>query len=111
MERLIDKVALVTGAAGGIGQAMIHRLAQEGAHLVAADIDTGFAADTAKAVNALGRNIETLQVDVTRQADIDRMIQHTVDTMGRLDILMNNAGVMRFQDILDISADDWDFCL
>ncbi len=109
MQRLTDKVALVTGAAGGIGQAMIHRLAQEGAHIVAADIDTGFAADTVKAVNDLGRNIETLQIDVTRQSDIDRMIQRTISDMGRLDILMNNAGVMRFQDILDISAKDWDF--
>ncbi len=109
MQRLTDKIALVTGAAGGIGQAMIHRLAQEGAHIVAADIDTGFADETVKAVNAMGRKVETLQVNVTQQADIDRMIQHTVNTMGRLDILMNNAGVMRFQELLDISAEDWDF--
>ncbi len=109
MERLTDKVALVTGAAGGIGQAMIERLAQEGANIVAVDIDTGFAADTTKRVSELGRKIETLSADVSQSADIDRMIRHTVDTMGRLDILMNNAGVMRFQEILDISPDDWDF--
>jgi NAD(P)-dependent dehydrogenase (short-subunit alcohol dehydrogenase family) len=109
MERLMHKVALVTGAAGGIGQAMIQRLAQEGAHIVAVDIDTGFAADTTKNVSALGRKIETLRADVTQPADIDRMVRHTVDTMGRLDILMNNAGVIRFQEMLDISPDDWDF--
>lgn len=109
MERLSNKVALVTGAAGGIGQAMIHRLAQEGAHIVAVDLDTGFATDTTKRVRALGRNIEILRADVSRQSDIDGMIQHTVATMGRLDILMNNAGVIRFQEMLDISPDDWDF--
>ncbi len=83
MERLTNKVALVTGAAGGIGQAMIERLAQEGAHIVAVDIDTSFAADTTNRIKALGRKIETLQADVAQQADIDRMVRHTVDTMGR----------------------------
>lgn len=109
MARLDDKVALVTGAAGGIGQAMIRRLAEEGAHIVAVDIDAGFAHETTAAVTAIGRKVVTLQVDVTQQADIDRMVQHTVNTMGRLDILMNNAGVLRFQDMLDITAADWDF--
>lgn len=109
MSRLIDKVALVTGAGGGIGQAMIRRLAEEGAHIVAVDIDAGFAAETSETVAKLGRRIETLEVDVTRRADIDRMIQRTVGTMGRLDILMNNAGVMRFQDIFEITEADWDF--
>ena len=109
MERLSNKVALVTGAAGGIGQAMIQRLAQEGADIVAVDIDTGFAADTIRRVNALGRKIEALQADVTQQTDIDRIMRHTVDHLGRLDILMNNAGVMRFQEMLDITPEDWDF--
>ncbi|WP_089936916.1 SDR family NAD(P)-dependent oxidoreductase, partial [Candidatus Entotheonella palauensis] len=109
MERLTNKVALVTGAAGGIGQAMIERLAQEGANIVAVDIDAGFVADTTTRIRALGRKIETLQADVSQLADIGRMIQHTVETMGRLDILMNNAGVIRFQELLDISSDDWDF--
>ena len=109
MARLIDKVALVTGAGGGIGQAMIRRLAKEGAHIVAVDIDARFAADTSETVAKLGRRIATLEVDVTRRADIDRMIQRTVDTMGRLDILMNNAGVIRFQDLFEISETDWDF--
>lgn len=109
MARLVDKVALVTGAGGGIGQAMIRRLAEEGAHIVAVDVDAGFAAETSEAVAKLGRRVETLEVDVTRRADIDRMMQRTVDVMGRLDILMNNAGVIRFQDILEITESDWDF--
>ena len=109
MTRLTDKVALVTGAAGGIGQAMIQRLAEEGADIVAADIDTGFADETIKMVTGWGRKIEALQIDVTQKADIDRMIRHAVDTMGHLDILMNNAGVIRFQEMHEITEADWDF--
>lgn len=109
MAQLVDKVALVTGAAGGIGQAMIQRLAEDGAHIVAVDVDTGFVDATIKTVASLGRKIETLQADVTQSADIDRMIQHTVSTLGRLDILMNNAGVIRFQELHEITEADWDF--
>jgi len=50
-----------------------------------------------------------LQADVTQPADIARIVRHTVDHLGRLDILMNNAGVMRFQEMLDITPEDWDF--
>lgn len=109
MQRLSDKVALVTGAAGGIGQAMIRRLAQEGAHIVATDVEMGFVDATVKTVTDLGRRVVTVQSDVTRRADIDRLIARTVETMGRLDILLNNAGVLRFQEILDITEADWDF--
>jgi D-sorbitol dehydrogenase (acceptor) len=109
MTRLTDKVALITGSSGGIGQAMALRLAQEGAHIVAADVDSTLTEDTAQKVLAMGRKSFALQVDVTRQSDIDRMIQRSVEAMGRIDILMNNAGVIRFQDMLDITADDWDF--
>ncbi len=109
MAQLTDKVALVTGAAGGIGQAMIQRLAQDGAHIVAVDVDTQFAPETINTIRGWGRKIETLQADVTKRADIDRMLQHTVATMGRLDILMNNAGVVRFQEMHEITEDDWDF--
>ncbi len=109
MARLTDKIALVTGAGGGIGQAMIQRLAEEGADVVAVDVDMGFVEATTRVVTGLGRKIETLQVDVTDAAHIDRMIQHVVSTMGRLDILMNNAGVMRFQELQEITEADWDF--
>jgi NAD(P)-dependent dehydrogenase (short-subunit alcohol dehydrogenase family) len=109
MTRLTDKAALITGAGRGIGQATAIRLAQEGAHIVAADIDLRLAEDTAKKVADLRRKSLALQVDVTRRADIDRMVQRSVEAMGRIDILMNNAGVIRFQEMLDITEDDWDF--
>ena len=109
MTRLTDKVALVTGGGGGIGRAMAIRLAEEGAQVIAADVDRQLVEETASKVQALGRKSLALQLDVTRRADIDRMVQRSVEAMGRIDILMNNAGVVRFQDMLDITEDDWDF--
>jgi NAD(P)-dependent dehydrogenase (short-subunit alcohol dehydrogenase family) len=109
MARLEDKAALVTGAGRGIGHAMALRLAQEGAHVVVADVETRLAEETARQVAALGRTSLAVQVDVTRHADIDRMVQRSVATLGRLDILLNNAGVLRIQEILDITEADWDF--
>jgi NAD(P)-dependent dehydrogenase (short-subunit alcohol dehydrogenase family) len=109
MARLEDKAALVTGAGRGIGHAMALRLAQEGAHVVVADVETRLAEETARQVAALGRKSLAMQVDVTRHADIDRMVQRSVAALGRLDILLNNAGVLRIQEVLDITAADWDF--
>jgi meso-butanediol dehydrogenase/(S,S)-butanediol dehydrogenase/diacetyl reductase len=109
MTRLASKVALVTGAGRGIGQAMALRLAQEGACVVAADIEVRLAEETAGKVTALGRKSLALAVDVTRRSDIDRMVQQSVEALGRIDVLMNNAGVLRIQELLDITEEDWDF--
>jgi D-sorbitol dehydrogenase (acceptor) len=109
MAHLEDKVAVVTGAGRGIGHAMALRLAQEGAHVVIADVELRLAEETAGHVVALGQKSLAVQVDVTRRADIDRLVQRSVDTLGGIDILMNNAGVLRIQEMLDITEADWDF--
>jgi D-sorbitol dehydrogenase (acceptor) len=109
MTRLTDKVAVITGAGGGIGQAMALRLAQEGAHVIAADVTQELADATAHQVAVLGRQSLAVPVDVTRRADIDRLVQRSVEALGRIDILLNNAGVIRVQDLLEITEDDWDF--
>jgi NAD(P)-dependent dehydrogenase (short-subunit alcohol dehydrogenase family) len=109
MARLDDKVALVTGAGRGIGRAMAVRLAHEGAQVVAADIEARLADDTTAHVAALGRQSLALHVDVSRRADIERMVQRSVDVLGRIDILMNNAGMLRIQEMLEITEADWDF--
>jgi len=88
---------------------MAVRLAQEGAHVVAADIDRRLAEETAAQVTGLGRKSLALQADVARRADIEQMVQRSVESMGRIDILMNNAGVLRIQEVLDITEADWDF--
>ncbi|MGQ4809966.1 Sorbitol dehydrogenase [Candidatus Entotheonellaceae bacterium PAL068K] len=109
MQQLTDKIAVVTGAAGGIGQAMVTRLAQAGAHVVAADLDAQLTEQAAARAAELGRNSLALCIDVTRRGDIDRLVQRTVETLGRIDIVMNNAGVMRIQEVLEITEADWDF--
>jgi NAD(P)-dependent dehydrogenase (short-subunit alcohol dehydrogenase family) len=111
MARFSDKIVLITGAGRGIGQAMALRFAQEGAAIVAADIEAALAESTASAVQELGRQGLGLQVDVTRQADIQRLVGQTVERFKRIDVLCNNAGVLRFQDMFDITEADWDFVL
>jgi meso-butanediol dehydrogenase/(S,S)-butanediol dehydrogenase/diacetyl reductase len=88
---------------------MALRLAQEGAHIIAADIEAPLAEAVTGKVTALGRKSLALAIDVTRRSDIDRMIQRSAEAMGRIDILMNNAGVLRIQELLDITEADWDF--
>jgi NAD(P)-dependent dehydrogenase (short-subunit alcohol dehydrogenase family) len=111
MTRFTDKVVLITGAGRGIGRAMALRFAQEGAHIVAADIEPTLAESTAAAVREAGRQCLSIKVDVTQQADIQRLIAQTVEHFKRLDVLCNNAGVLRFQDMFDITEADWDFVL
>ena len=109
MTRFVDKVALITGAGRGIGRAMALRFAQEGANIVAADIEPALAESTAAAVNELGRRCLPLTVDVRQQGDIQRMVAQAVEHFRRIDVLCNNAGVLRFQDMFNITEADWDF--
>jgi meso-butanediol dehydrogenase/(S,S)-butanediol dehydrogenase/diacetyl reductase len=102
-DRLDGMHVLITGAAGGIGTATARRLAGEGAQLLLVDLD----ADAVKAVaDELGQS--WLQVDVTRSADVQRMVDRAYQTWGRLDVLFNNAGVARAQPLLEITEDEWD---
>lgn len=111
MSRFTDKVVLITGAGRGIGRAMALRFAQEGAHVVAADVEPTLAQSTAEAVRELKRQCLALQVDVTKQADIQQMVSRSLTQFQRIDVLCNNAGVLRFQDMFDITEADWDFVL
>jgi len=87
--RLEGKVAVVTGAGSGIGEAIAERFCREGAHVVVADI-SGRQNDTAK---RLGANCRPVQVDVSKGAEVRSMMELTRSTFGRLDILCNNAGI------------------
>ncbi len=107
MERLADKIAIVTGAGRGMGRAIALRLAEEGAHIVAADIDAQTAHDTAASVEALGRRSLPLEADLGAMSSIDALVARAMETFGRIDILVNNAGVTKAIDILDVTPDDW----
>jgi NAD(P)-dependent dehydrogenase (short-subunit alcohol dehydrogenase family) len=106
---LDNKVALVTGAGSGMGWATSLLLAQEGAIVAAADINGDTAMATSAAIEAQGGRSLGIQADVGDLAAIDRMVQQTVDTFGRLDIMVNNAGVTRYLYIMDITEHDWDW--
>jgi NAD(P)-dependent dehydrogenase (short-subunit alcohol dehydrogenase family) len=105
---LTDNVAIVTGAGNGIGRAVALALAGAGAHVVAVDIDAALGKATAVTAAALGPRSLALETDVGDLAAIDRMVQGAVDAFGRIDVLVNNAGVTRRAYIMDLTESDWD---
>ncbi|HEX7472015.1 MAG TPA: 3-oxoacyl-ACP reductase family protein [Candidatus Limnocylindrales bacterium] len=108
-QRLAGKVAIVTGSSRGIGLAIARRFAAEGAAVVINYV--GRASEAAAAVGeieAAGGRALAVQADVSRSADVDRLIRETRAHFGRIDILVNNAGVMVTKDVLETTEDDWD---
>jgi len=108
---LAGKVALVTGAARGIGRAIALRLAQDGADVAVADMREELLRDTAATIAGHGRRTLAVQVDVTQQSQVEAMVQQVVGTFGRLDVFFNNAGVIKIHDFLDITEADWDWIM
>lgn len=92
-QRLQDKIALVTGGAGGIGRATALAFAREGAKVAVVDLNANAAAEVALAVAAAGGEAISLQVDVTRADQVAAMVGRVVERFGRLDIAFNNAGI------------------
>jgi NAD(P)-dependent dehydrogenase (short-subunit alcohol dehydrogenase family) len=105
---LQGKIAVVTGAGRGIGRAISLGFAKAGAHIAVSDIDPSTLEETAAAVKALGRETLAVPADMGNTQDIDRMISQAKDTFGRIDIMVNNAGVTRTAYIMDVSEEDWD---
>src|SRR5271155_2576870 len=105
---LSGKVALVTGAASGIGKACALALAEAGAQVVAADINAAGAQSTADAIAAFQRHAIAVAADVGDLAQIDDMVKQALTAYGQIDILVNNAGVTRRADIMELTEADWD---
>ena len=110
--RLKDKVAVVTGAAQGIGRSIAKTLAQQGAKVVVADLRLEKAEATAKEIAAdTGQQVIALHVDVVENASAKAMIDRTIDEFGRIDILINNAGTTRDGLIMRMKEADWDLVI
>ena len=107
MSRLEGKVAVITGAASGIGRASARRFAREGAAVVVADLDAAAGEETAAGIRQDGGEAAFVRVDVAESADVDRMIRTTVETFGRVDVLFNNAGVNFPATVVDITGEAW----
>ena len=105
------KVAVVTGAARGIGQAIAQRLAQEGADVVICDLQAEWLAETAGIVEGLGRKALPLAVDVGDSETVNACINEVVKVFGKVDIMVNNAGITKDTLLVRMSDDDWDAVL
>ncbi len=103
---LHDQVALITGAAKGIGRGIAYRFAEAGAHIVIADIDTAEMPVTTKEVEHRGRRALAVKADVRREADLDRAVDETLAAFGRIDIVVNNAGINAPGGFLGVNRED-----
>lgn len=108
MTRLAGKCAVVTGAANGIGLACARRLASDGASLVLADIDVAAGEAAARQLRDEGRPAAFVPTDVTQRAAIEALVSRAIDEYGRLDIMLNNAGVALSAPILEMSDEIFD---
>ena len=109
MNKLEGCVALITGAGRGIGAAIALRYAHEGAKIVVVDLDETNARGVAEQARAFGAAADAFVVDVREPAQSETMVTRVVNQFGRLDVLVNNAGVIRVRSLLNTTPEDWDF--
>jgi len=107
MQRLQGRIALVTGAGNGIGKAVARRFAAEGAHVWLADVDMAAAEQAAADIRAEGRLATAFAVDVSRGQDVTALFRAIDTAHGRLDVLVNNAGLNVRADFRHLSDADW----
>lgn len=107
---LAGKVAFVTGARQGIGKTIALAVAEAGADVAICDLiaDDGQLLAVAQEIQKLGRRVFTVHGDTSQKTDVDRMVQKVTDHYGRIDILINNAGILIRSPILEMSERDWD---
>jgi 3-oxoacyl-[acyl-carrier protein] reductase len=108
---LQGRVAIVTGAAQGIGRAIAEVLAQAGADIVVADLDPSRSKDTIASVEQLGRKALNVKVNVAEAADSKAMVDQVLKEWGKIDILVNNAGITRDGLLLRMKEEDWNLVL
>jgi len=109
--KLCGQVAIVTGAAQGMGAASAGALAREGVRVVVCDLDGEKAAQVAREIDPSGERTLGSQTDVAREEEVEALVATTLERFGKVDILVNNAGVLRSTRVEEISAAEWDLVL
>ena len=110
-ERLKGKVAIITGASMGLGEAMALLFAREGARVTVADIADAKGEETVDQIRAEGGEATFVHVDVSETADVELMVNATVEAFGHLDILVNNVGLQVNKNVVDTTEEEWDHVL
>jgi len=108
---LDGKIAMVTGAASGIGRGIALRVAEMGGAVVLLDIDQEQGLATAGAITKMGRKSLFLRCDVRSAENCRRAVEQTIEHFGRIDILCNNAGIAIRKSVVDLPEDEWDLAL
>lgn len=107
MGRLQDRIVLITGAAGGIGRAMAELFAGEGADVVICDLEEASAQEAADAIRQAGGSASGYRADVTRLDDVKALMERIADDKGRLDCLINNAGIATRVNFRNVTDEQW----
>jgi NAD(P)-dependent dehydrogenase (short-subunit alcohol dehydrogenase family) len=108
LNRFKDKVAIVTGAASGIGLATACRLGSEGCRIVVVDLNADKMKDAETKIRGAGApDVLTVQCDVSKENEVESAVASTLKKFGRLDIVVNNAGLMKFKPLVEQSVADW----
>ncbi len=106
--RLVNKVAIVTGAGSGIGRATANLFAKEGAKVIVADVNPNSGRETVEEISKNGGTAIQVIVDVSRADEVEEMIEKCVDNFGKIDVLFNNAGIEGPKGLLwKVKEDDW----
>src|SRR5215472_5269643 len=111
MKDFQDKVAVVTGAASGIGRALVEKSAQEGMKVVLADVEEGALKQAEAELKAYGAEVLAVHTDVSQAADVERLAEQTFATYGAAHLLFNNAGVGGGTTVWESSIADWQWVL
>jgi 3-oxoacyl-[acyl-carrier protein] reductase len=108
MLRFEDRIAVVTGAGNGIGLALAHAFADEGAKVVVADINAASGQRAVEEITASGGKAISITTDVSDEAQVEAMVESAVARLGRIDILVNNAGIVVHKMLVDLEREAWD---
>jgi len=107
-EIMSQKVVVVTGAARGIGRAIAEKFGQLGFNIVICDVEKDLVAATAKEIGKLGVKALGMKVDVTQMVEVENLFEKTIAAYGRVDVLVNNAGITRDTLLIRMQENDWD---